>query len=237
MKNHHRLKQAFVATVGATVIAAGCSIESTFHPIDTHVEAVCPSSEPAAGSNCPEADLFCSYSDGDCPVEYECDGSSWSRTVVSCNPPPPPSDCPASLPEGGAECPFEPWGYPEGCSYSVETPCGEEQAGASCVSDGSGGVVWEIDPVSCQAPPESCGDYAHPDLCASDAGCQWLVPGCAEGEAAPPAVEGCYRAGDCLQTGCGEWGACDTVTHDPCWNDFCDACGGEINVCVPVAEG
>lgn len=236
--NKRTLQRAFVATVttsAATLFAGGCQTTEviTNPPMPTCAEegnCVCPASPPAEGSDCPDVGMSCAFDIGGCPRDFTCEADGWEEHVTSCNPPPP--DCPKDLPAAGSVCQAE-WGYPIGCVYEVATPCGPEAVNASC-TNGPYGLVWEHvyggDP--CQATDETCGGYDHPDVCGADAACQWLVPGCAEGTATV-AVEGCYAASDCTQTGCGDWGTCETVVHDPCWNDLCNACGMDVDVCVP----
>ena len=236
------LQRAFVITIAAsaTVVAAGCVNETVisnppFPDCGEDDSCECPATPPAQGSPCPDVGQLCAYQDGSCPIEFSCADDGWERWVTSCNPPP-PNDCPNALPVAGSVCHDYGEGYPVGCSYEVATPCGPQNVNAGCTSSPDG-LIWEhYGSTTCESPEDACGGYDHPDLCAADAACQWLVPGCADGLGGPPAVEGCYAADDCANGGCGDWGSCETVVHDPCWNDLCDACGMEVNVCIPNEE-
>jgi hypothetical protein len=205
--------------------------------------ATCPTTQPTPGTACYDSTLYCTYGEGEfgCPgPEAVClpDGT-WEVYETSCNPPPP--ECPLDLPAAGEVCEAQvgTWGeYPWGCQFAVTTGCGDTTASAGCEPDSQGIMVWAIDLVDpCTSAPENCGSYGDASLCDADPGCRYLVPGCAEGMGAPPAVAGCYPADDCSVSGCGSWGTCESVVNDPCAGLPCDACGELVNVCLPSNAG
>ncbi len=200
----------------------------------------CPGSQPAWGEPCDAIGLTCSFGLDHCGqlITGECTLDGWIiDEIFSCNPP--PAECPDELPVEGSPCTYQPDtidDYPSFCGYAVETPCGTQTVEASCV-DVEGAVVWQFDsPPTCEAEPEQCQTYDGPGACEADPGCAWRTPGCAGGEGAPSLdTAGCFPIEDCATTvdACGAWGTCTLVTHNPCWNSECDACGGEISVCIP----
>ena len=107
----------------------------------------------------------------------------------------------------------------------------------SCKNNPDNEVVWTIEePSQCEAPPSQCFEYAQSGACDADVNCRWLVPGCDEGMAPSVEVAGCYPAADCESVDCASWGKCETVTHNPCWNAPCDACGAETEVCAATNQ-
>lgn len=249
------LKQAFIVTVAAAAVGAGgCdgggaffdddgSTVTTNPPMpceeDDSCGEVCPAAQPSQGDPCFDVGLSCSWGDSACDEKWaECTSEGWQVSYGSCNPPPP--ECPASEPELGSLCVFEPesaGGYPSWCSYSVETPCGPADKVVGCEPDAmTSEMVWTLQeaPPSCELPPSECHLYGEAGSCAADAGCQWLVPGCTDG--ADAIAEGCYPIDDCATTGCGDWGECVTGVHHPCIGSACQACAAEINVCMPLME-
>lgn len=199
----------------------------------------CPLATPTYGAPCDEVGLSCTFGEDPCgtPITGTCSTDGWQiDEVFSCNPP--PAACPAELPAIGTLCEPDPESgfYPEYCGYDAETPCGIEPVIASCLYDQlSGDMVWQFESApTCEVPPEQCQTYGSSSTCDADPGCSWRVPGCSASTNAPSLTEaGCFPAADCSVDGCGSWGTCTLVTHDPCWNALCDACGAEANVCIP----
>jgi len=244
------LKQAFLVTVAAAVTATGAAAcgnavsfpedeeEVILEPCTGDCQGGCPSAKPEDGSICFGEGLTCYYGDVCEESTATCDGGTWDVQdfTGSCNPPPP--ECPAAQPEVGEICEYQPdsWGgYADWCGYAVQTPCGEANMVMGCQNDpNTNEMVWAVQepPPSCELPPEECQLYEGEAACSADAGCQWLVPGCTDG---PNAVaEGCYPVDDCTETGCGDWGECVTMVHDPCYNSTCGSCAAEIAVCLGV---
>ena len=60
-------------------------------------------------------------------------------------------------------------------------------------------------------------------------GCHWLVPGCGDN---PLGAEGCFPEADCAEDTCEGAQTCQTVSHDPCAESDCDACGAEAQICA-----
>ena len=86
-----------------------------------------------------------------------------------------------------------------------------------------------------QCPPEGC-DVEGADQCVERYGCEWLLPGCAEGDQSA-VLEGCYPIDGCEETGdCSEGEACRELIYDPCPSvedgSNCDACGATVLHCV-----
>lgn len=186
----------------------------------------CPEAKPAEGSNCAEDGQTCSYPGEvfDCgpsepgEVELRCVGGAWTTMAKRCQP---PLECPDELPVAGTDC--SGWDMAYHCAYSAESGCGPTHAVAAC--DGS---VWSVEATqSC----EDCSDLGDPASCSASPACRWLVPGCGE---APLGEAGCYPKEDCTETSCGEGEACSKVTHDPCWNSSCEACGADAMICEPA---
>lgn len=131
------LARPFLVTVALGVSAAGCGGQ-IIGP-----NGGCPESTPSSGSACP-GDGTCTYSDGcGSPITATCAGGVWSVSYEgTCNPPP-PQECPLSVPSATEYC-WEP-GFT--CTYTDE--CGQTIT-ATC--DGS---VFQVSwpPLSCNPPP------------------------------------------------------------------------------------
>ncbi len=189
----------------------------------------CPNARPADGDSCTWEGQICSYLEttyGNCyedeyyEVNLICTTAGWTTTTTYCS----PIECPDSLPVQGADC--SDWYDAYACSYAYEDECGPADAHASCDYSTS---TWIVEATSACTV---CDQHASADTCAANPACRWLVPGC--GEPALP-VEGCFPADDCAADGCDEGETCTTSWHDPCWNASCDACGAEVQVCLPDA--
>ena len=237
------LRAAFIVTVavGAASAATGCEDGVITNPPPANS---CPETMPGHGEGCDVIGLSCGFGVDDCGFELnaECSDTGWQvNGGGSCNPPPP--ECPETRPELGEECEAQPntWGvYPDWCSFPEATPCGELDIilGCEALDDGQT-YVWTVreEPACEVAEPWECFGYGSAPSCNADPGCNWLIPGCAD-ETQMTAPTGCFPVDDCLQTGCGEWGSCETVVHDPCGGGSpdqptCGACGAELNVCLP----
>lgn len=155
----------FIVTVAA-ILLPGCGPAVTSNPpfLD------CPDAPPAAGDAC-DAGLTCSYLP--CEEEYVCnDSGQWESVIVSCNPPP-PAECPESIPLQNDNCPEE------GMSCTYPDECGGELT-ATCAGFGDL-PQWDVDiappcnPPACPAELPNQGDAcAVPDqLCSYevDIGC------------------------------------------------------------------
>ncbi|WP_437720021.1 hypothetical protein [Sorangium sp. So ce861] len=200
----------------------------------------CPETFPETGSACWQIGASCAYGNPpDCPdptiVTCGEDGT-WSVTVaVSCNPPPPA--CPEATPEDGAPCA----GGIGTCGYTMPTGCGPMPIDAECVLEGDT-WRWQVHEIFCNPPPpEHCLTAATGEECAGlGPTCQWLVPGCADGDGAPalPAV-GCFPSLPCeTDDACPAGTLCQEVVVNPCGSASgdgatCAACGLYKNVCVP----
>ncbi len=291
MKTKTPLRQAFISTIAgvAAVTAVGCLTVTTAEPNGN--PAGCPAFEPSGGA-CSDPGLACEYEDGcGSPIEYTCAGDTWQITQQqSCNPPPPaecplsmpaygescfeegmvcsygtdgcgfemtatcidfawqtdeggscnppPAECPADLPELGTECEMQPDtidSVPGWCAYTIATPCGPDDINVGCAYDAmSGKYRWGVNEApTCTVPASSCSGWGNATGCDVDPNCTWLVPGCDEGLAPSIEVAGCYASDSCAANDCASWGTCEVVTHNPCWNQDCDSCGGESEVCVP----
>ncbi|KYF83287.1 hypothetical protein BE20_36045 [Sorangium cellulosum] len=197
----------------------------------------CPDERPEAGSSCTAGGLACSYLD-DCdnPIDYTCVGGAWQMgPEMSCNPPPPA--CPEATPEDGAPCA----GGLGTCGYMMPTGCGPMPIDAACVLEGDT-WRWQVHEVFCNPPPpEHCLTAATAEACAGlGPTCQWLVPGCADGDGAPalPAA-GCFPSLPCeTDAACPAGTLCQEVVVNPCGTASgdgatCAACGLYKNVCVP----
>ncbi|AUX33776.1 MULTISPECIES: hypothetical protein [Sorangium] len=198
----------------------------------------CPEERPEAGSSCTAGGLSCSYLD-DCdnPIDYTCMGGAWQMgPEMSCNPPPPP-ECPEATPEDGAPCE----GAIGTCGYMMPTGCGPMPIDAACVLEGDT-WRWQVHEIFCNPPPpEHCLAAATAEACAGlGPTCQWLVPGCADGDGAPalPAA-GCFPSLPCeSDDACPAGTLCQEVVVNPCvaaspGGVTCAACGSTKNVCVP----
>jgi len=244
-------RSAFVTTVAVaasvTTLASACNVDpsvtSNPPPVPT---SVCPETSPKDGDDCRwfVDGLECYYGP-DCDEQRAtCDQSrGWKveENFGSCNPPV-PMPCPKSLPKTGDDC--SPGGFetiPEGCSYTVNTSCGEKKVTPSCTPVEAGASpthVWVVEAPDCSGEPAACEDYEHPDLCVADSACRYLRPGCADG-LQQPVPEGCYPANDCEESSCDTNESCTTVVNDPCpglipGEPVCGACGSEVSVCLPV---
>jgi hypothetical protein len=58
----------------------------------------------------------------------------------------------------------------------------------------------------------------------------FYAPGCGS-DTNPLTTEGCYAP--CETASCGAGFTCKTATYNPCHNSMCDACGGEVKLCMP----
>ena len=241
-------KSAFVTTVAvaATIatVAAGCNGGVTTNPPPPK-ETVCPETTPEDGASCG------AFTDGlECNYEVECErvdkascgqDGRWEveSSVTSCNPPA-PLPCPDELPRTGDDCsPTPVQDIPQGCAYTVSTSCGEQTLTPTCKPVNEGGDtthVWVVEAPSCAGDAIDCTTYQHPDLCAADAACQYLRPGCAS-EMQEVAPEGCFPASDCTVGSCGAGATCTPVVSNPCpalipGEPVCGACGVEVAVCL-----
>jgi hypothetical protein len=186
---------------------------------------VCPELVPVEGEGCLDP-LACDYVVGCDLVSASCDQVTASWTLTStpdplCNPPPP---CPTSLPAEGSACELE-----LSCVVAVPSACGDLMATATCAPSPDGVLAWAVDVPECTEPVD-CATLLEPVACELHAVCRWLVPGCDPGGA--PFSAGCYPAEDCVDCVDGE--ACTPVSHDPCWNSACGACGAPASICLPV---
>jgi hypothetical protein len=183
----------------------------------------CPEVQPSSGEACNapigHTCTYQGYPCGDQPatITMECTNEGWVTLVPRCLPEP---ECPDEVPIAGGDCSEWPLAY--ACPYEVETACGLKLANASC--DGSS---WSV---TLDSTCESCAELDSAAACSADAACRWLVPGCGE---PPLETEGCYPAANCNDD-CDEGEQCTMVVHNPCWNDLCDQCGAEANVCLPA---
>ena len=214
------LRAAFVVTASAGALAAtGCESSISNPPF-----AECPAQAPASGGSCDEPGMECIYPD-ECDLEIvaSCeDEGTWDvQYAGTCNPPPPPVDCPVEPPATGEAC-----SDPIECTYPFDA-CGNQQH-ASC--DGNAWTVTIEVVDGCEPPP--CGAYADASLCVADASCRWLVPGCSEG----PTIlfePGCHPIEDCAPETCDGAETCTAVVYDPCHGQKCNACGAEASICLP----
>ena len=232
------LRAAFVVTTAfvATVTAAGC-FGGTVNPPEPCIDgdcSACPTAQPEADTDCAIVGLECDYGDAtpcaDEPAHRATCGedNKWQVEFMgsTCNPPPPPP-CPETLPVAGELCEVDADGFtPMGCSYTVTTPCGEQQVTPSCVAEQGQAPVWLVEVTSCQGDPSACNSYDHPNLCAADDACRWLQPGC--GEEVTAFDEGCFAKIDCSDD-CDAGMSCLTVLHGA-------ACEDEAQLCLPSIE-
>ena len=80
-------------------------------------------------------------------------------------------------------------------------------------------------------PSRPCGAYPDAATCGADRGCTWLAPGCG---AVPLPAPGCFSLTPCnVDLDCAAGTTCQTVTYNPCAGLPCDACGADVNVCLP----
>jgi hypothetical protein len=105
--------------------------------------ASCPPSAPAQGSACdPTLSRVCTY--GDClgrpTTEARCVGGAWEVQESTCNPPP-PEECPTTVPMAGAACTY----VGPGCTYGTCPP--SSTTFAMCVSG-----RWSVGMASCNPP-------------------------------------------------------------------------------------
>jgi len=191
----------------------------------------CPLDPPWSGT-CWDASLTCEYQDA-CGqwFSFSCNGTTWiaGEPPFSCNPPPP---CPGEIPIEGSECFATPGGFPEGCSYLVETACGPTEIFPTCVGDANGYFFWDYGGASCTPMVPDCASYTDPALCEYDTTCRWLEPGCASDPSEIPAPQGCFPIDDCTANSCAMGTTCTQVVENPCWNSLCDGCGAYASICV-----
>jgi hypothetical protein len=105
----------------------------------------CPPSAPTPGGACdPTLSRVCTY--GDClgrpTTEARCAGGAWEVQESTCNPPP-PEECPTTVPMPGAACTY----VGPGCNYGTCPPSGPYYA--RCVSG-----RWAVVQASCNPPPD-----------------------------------------------------------------------------------
>jgi len=190
--------------------------------------STCPAEFPPYQSACTQPGLECTYpSDGCPPVTVACESGTWQvQPGPTCNPPPP--DCPPERPEQGSACTQ----IGNTCFFPSEVYCADEDV-AYC---GNGGT-WELSFSYCNPPPPDACFYAptEEECLAYGSMCRWLVPGCADTTAPPPALEqpGCFPSADCASNAnC--WGedTCQARVYNPCYNQACDACGATAMVCL-----
>jgi len=145
----------------------------------------CPASQPGFGQPCAVAGQTCSYGDGCCPSQFQCDGSVWQALVIDCAP---PVACPVDPPATGDACDgcFE----PGPCTYPC--PGTSAQISASC-----GGGAWFVDGTCPVPPPVDCGGTpCKPgDICVQSAGGIGFSYGCAPDPCFPAQLScGCAAA-------------------------------------------
>jgi hypothetical protein len=171
------LRRPFVVTVaaGAAVAAAACGgrmdepnaqRETDLVSVNPPPPADCPEAEPAQGDVCGlPSGTECGYRDcmGYPSLTATCgaDGT-WAFMEVSCNPPPPPEDCPETEPKDGDFCNVDP---SETCGYR---DCGDAPSLTAVCNN----YTWEVTALSCNPPPppEACpaaepkaGDFCNVD--------------------------------------------------------------------------
>lgn len=129
----------------------------------------CPTSLPGDGTSCAVGAKDCYYdrcgSEGLSDLVASCNGGKWDvREGGTCNPPPPPEECPSSEPSTGAYCNVAADRF---CSYPTSECCPDVEA--RCVD-----YTWEVLISSCNPPPppacpeempEDGSDCAPADVC------------------------------------------------------------------------
>jgi hypothetical protein len=107
----------------------------------------CPTDKPLAGDFCNvDPAATCGYDDcdGAPSTTAVCTNYQWEITSLSCNPPPPPEDCPQAKPVAGDACNLDPT---EACEYG---DCmGTPTITAMCKPD----KTWQVLEMSCNPPP------------------------------------------------------------------------------------
>lgn len=226
------LSLSFAPACGNALLDSDDDGMTTNPPFPPPTEPSCPEEQPAAGSAC-SGDLSCAYPgwQDDCGNQETtvatCEAGAW--TIIdpgpsNCNPPAP--SCPDEPPEPGSACSEDVNYGPYDCSYTVDIGCGEQDANYTCSGDS-----WSESVATCNPPPpDFCPDIATPAECDANPDCQWLVPGC--GVPALPAA-GCFSAFECAADTCDPGLTCQTAVVDPCWDQTCEACGLEVQVCLP----
>lgn len=224
-KKKHR--KPFVVTVmhlaTAAAVVPGCASEVVTNP----PAPFCPPDQPADGDPC-VGPITCDYGADACGVHTtaSCTESSWQVELpnVSCNPPPPPAECPLEPPVAGETC----FGFGT-CNYSVDFGCGPQPVAASCYGFDTG--VWEVTTAECVPPMVDCASLTAEADCTAQLACRWLVPGC---DTPPLPQVGCFPATDCTtDTDCTIAGqVCTQVAIDPCYMKGCNACAMMVSVCL-----
>jgi hypothetical protein len=166
-------------------------------------------------------------------------GGSKPKTEPEPEPDPAPTHgavpCSAEL---ALACPGE---APDGCldnrtEFHVCAPAGEA-AGPPCEQEIAKVCdAGQID--ACVATPRFAANHIcvfspEPAKTADPscpAGQGFYAPGCGS-DNNPLTSEGCYAS--CETASCGAGFTCKTATYDPCHNSMCDACGGEVKLCLP----
>jgi hypothetical protein len=200
----------------------------------------CPENVPSQSDPCPEVGLSCHYEVNECEWADALCAGSWSVQWggLDCNPPapnpPPPPSCPPAMPEPWSDCDYEPVYGEYTCTYPSNNCPGIVNATATCTSGADQTGYWLVDDPICNPPPPSvlCAQYPSPASCASDAACQWLVPGCTDDKL--PVPKGCHPKGHCGKDYvCPASKVCATASYDPCFDQTCMSCSADIIVCVP----
>lgn len=160
----------------------------------------CPSSVPPDGGSCSKVGMKCTYENSlyscgnDLKQEATCTPNgtwqvSWHQAGTSCNPPPPPEDCPSKEPSAGVWCNVEPelvCSYSGGCCarmyecqdhvWAETTPpcnppipiCPEAPPDPGSACDNPCDLVYSCD-------YGTCGDDAGGAISASCEGGAWVV--------------------------------------------------------------
>lgn len=221
----------FIVTVAATSAVALAALPGCGSSVVTGESGECPEVMPSAGSSCAVEGQSCSFGTDECgsPIAMACQGGTWAwESISSCNPPPPPAECPVSAPNNGDPC------FDEGmsCVYTIDDGCGPIDTPATCQ-----GGVWSLGISTCNPPPP---EYCYSLTTEADCNlygdiCRWLVPGCAD-PSTPPlplAQAGCFPSYDCASSAeCAAGTTCEQRVYNPCVNLPCDACGAVAMLCV-----
>lgn len=196
----------------------------------------CPEVAPANGSACDAIGMQCAYDEeygcdeGPTTFTAECTDEGWLILYPRCLPEP---ICPEDKPTVGTDCTG--WDEAYYCSYDVA--CDElGNVGMHCELGGEM-PTWVLDSGSETCSQTACAAASTAADCAGFDGCQWLEPGCAT-EEQQAITAGCYPTQDCLVTdACGPEEICSAYVYNPCFEQPCDACGGEYSVCTPAELG
>jgi len=190
----------------------------------------CPEYQPSDGEACSAIGQTCQYEEEfGCDTEISfvtsrCTEDGWFTAYPNCQPEP---VCPDDMPIAGSDC--SDWDFAYWCDYP--TNCGDGSSVSMHCEITVEASTWVIDSEpSCQL---ACADASGTAECAAIAGCQWLEPGCAE----PPQTAisaGCYPIDDCTVNACTPDEVCSPYVYNPCFDQPCDACGGEYSLCTPV---